>query len=77
VLLLAHTGIGSAVNALRDRLVTHCAGSVEPGASHPFNSVEVSWTWVGVVFGSVGIAVDVKLKVRLEAQETCRIYPNF
>jgi len=38
VLLLAHTGIGSAVNALWDRLVTHCAGSVEPGASRPFNT---------------------------------------
>ena len=37
MLLLAHTGIGSAVNVLRYRLVTHCAGSVEPGASCPFN----------------------------------------
>jgi len=40
VLLLAHTGIGSAVNVLRYRLVTHCAGSVEPGALCPFNT---SW----------------------------------
>ena len=37
MLLLAHTGIGSAVNVLRYRSVTHCAGSVEPGSSHPFN----------------------------------------
>jgi len=45
VLLLAHTGIGSAVNTLRYRLVTHCAGSVEPGASRPFNIALSQYLW--------------------------------